>query len=96
MLAEAPQLKFIKLIEEALESADFEAALMRAFLLREISKRSQVLQMPKAKGLSMIGYLGAPLDGGTGDIYAEFTKVQGLLGSTEVGPMHIMVTNQSE
>lgn len=69
---------------------------MLPFLLREMSKRPQLVQRVKAKGLSMIGYLGAPLDRATGDVYAEFIKVQGFLYSTEVGAMPIMVTEQSD
>jgi hypothetical protein len=68
MPSEAPQPISIKLIHETLHLADFEAALLLPFLLREISKRPQVLQTMKAKGLSMVGYLGAPLDRATGDV----------------------------
>jgi hypothetical protein len=96
MPSEAPQPISIKLIHETLHLADFEAALLLPFLLREISKRPQVLQTMKAKGLSMVGYLGAPLDRAPGDVYAEFTEVQEFVGSTEVGPMPIMVTEQSD
>ena len=96
MPSEAPLPVSITLIDKAFQFANFEAALMLPFLLRETSKRPQVVQRVKAKGLSMIGYLGAPLDRATGDVYAEFIKVQGFLGSTEVGAMPIMVTEQRD
>lgn len=55
-----------------------------------------MLETMKGRSLSTIGYLGAPLDRVTGDVYAEFLQVQGFLGSTEVGPMPVVVSKRSD
>ena len=57
MPSEAPQPFSIALINEAMQVEEFGAGLILPFLLRELSKRPQMLGTMEGRSLSTIGYL---------------------------------------
>ncbi|CAG8979441.1 hypothetical protein HYALB_00011954 [Hymenoscyphus albidus] len=80
---DSPQPLTAEYVDKVHTSVQAEAGVYIPYVLEQLSKTPEYLE--HMKGLKYIGYGGAPLSREIGDIFAKFTHVQPIMGSTEAG-----------
>jgi acyl-coenzyme A synthetase/AMP-(fatty) acid ligase len=90
----APQPMTPEYIDQVHTSVNAEAGIYIPAVLKELARKPEYVD--HMRHMKWVGFVGAPLDQETGNVFTSFLRVQPLMGSTEVGGYGLLLSEQDE